>query len=176
MTQYRRMHTKGATYFFTVNCAKRGNNSVLVENIERLRQSFRKIKRKHPFTIDAIVILPEHLHCIWTLPANDSDYPTRWGLIKAHFSRGIPKGEKRSLSRQLRGERGIWQRRYWEHQIRGDQDYQRHVDYIHWNPVKHGWVNQPSEWPYSSFHAFVRQGILPSDWAGKTDNMETGER
>jgi putative transposase len=136
MTAYRRTKVKGATYFFTVNCAERGNSQLLVNHIDLLRQVFRRVKNDHPFKIDAIVILPDRLHCICTLPAGDADYKTRWTLIKAGFSRAIPSGEKRSRSRAKRGERGIWQRRYWEHLIRDDRDYRRHVDYIHWNPVK----------------------------------------
>ncbi len=177
MTNYRRSNLTGATYFFTVNCANRHNNQILVERINLLRKAFLEVKMKHPFIIDAVVVLPEHLHCIWTLPSGDADYKTRWALIKAGFSRGIPPGENRSESRIKRGERGIWQRRYWEHLIRDDQDYQRHVDYIHWNPVKHGWVERVKEWPYSSFHRHVKQGILPEDWAdAPQENWVVGER
>ncbi len=142
MTEYRRAKLEGATYFFTVNCAERHGNHLLVDPIDLLRQIFRKIKSEHPFEIDAMVVLPEHLHCIWTLPPDDADYKTRWALIKAGFSRVMPAGERRSTSRIERGERGIWQRRYWEHLIRDDQDFERHVDYIHWDPVKHGWVRR----------------------------------
>ncbi len=138
MTEYRRVKLEGATYFFTVNCAERHGNHLLVDSINLLRQIFRKVKSEHPFEIDAMVVLPEHLHCIWTLPPGDADYQTRWALIKAGFSRAIPVGERRSMSRIKRGERGIWQRRYWEHLIRDNQDFEQHVDYIHWNPVKHG--------------------------------------
>jgi putative transposase len=165
MTEYRRAKLEGATYFFTVNCAERHGNHLLVDSIDLLRQIFRKVKSEHPFEIDAIVVLPEHLHCIWTLPPGDADYQTRWALIKAGFSRAIPAGERQSASRIKRGERGIWQRRYWEHLIRDDQDFERHVDYIHWNPVKHGWVRRVGDWPHSSFHAYVRRGIYPADWA-----------
>lgn len=176
MTNYRRAHVAGASYFFTVNCAERYNNHLLVEHVDLLRQIFRKVKADHPFHIDAIVILPEHLHCIWTLPPEDADYKTRWALIKAGFSRQLPVGERRSESRIKRGERGIWQRRYWEHLIRDDLDYQRHVDYIHWNPVKHGWVTQVRDWPHSSFHAGVKQGLFPPDWAGEPEDMgDVGE-
>lgn len=170
MTEYRRATSPGATYFFTVNCAERHGNRILIEHIESLKRAIHQVKRKHPFKIDAIVILPEHLHCLWTLPNNDSDYATRWSLIKATFSRSIPKGERRSESRIKRSERGIWQRRYWEHLIRDDEDYARHVDYIHWNPVKHGWVKQVKDWPYSSFHRYVRQGIYPLNWASHLDD------
>lgn len=176
MTNYRRITMAGACYFFTVNCAERQNNALLTEHIGLLRQVVRKVKKDHPFTIDAMVVLPEHLHCIWTLPEGDADYKTRWALIKAGFSRQIPSGEERSASRIKRGERGLWQRRYWEHLIRDELDYQRHVDYIHWNPVKHGWVTQVKDWPHSSFHVFVKQGLCRPDWAGDPDNIgEAGE-
>jgi len=177
MTEYRRAKVQGATYFFTVNCAERHGNHLLVEHVDLLRQVVRKIKKGRPFVIDAMVVLPDHLHCIWTLPPGDADYKTRWTLIKAGFSRGIPIGERRSLSRIKRGERGIWQRRYWEHLIRDDRDYRQHVDYIHWNPVKHGWVDCVRNWPHSSFHAYVLRGDLPVNWAGEADgDLEVGER
>lgn len=138
MTQYRRTVIAGGQYFFTVNCAERKENQLLTDNIDLLRTVFRQVKAERPFVIDAIVVLPKHLHCIWTLPTGDADYKTRWSLIKAGFSRAIPTQERRSASRIKRGERGIWQRRYWEHMIRDDTDFRQHVDYIHWNPVKHG--------------------------------------
>lgn len=176
MTNYRRAKIAGATYFFTVSCAERHGNTLLTDHIDLLRQVVRKVKNEHPFTIDAMVILPEHLHCVWTLPAGDADYKTRWALIKAGFSRQISTGERLSESRIKRGERGIWQRRYWEHLIRDDLDYQRHVDYIHWNPVKHGWVQQVKAWPHSSFHQFVKQGRCPLDWAGEPAHIsDVGE-
>ena len=117
MVEYRRAKVEGATYFFTVNCAERHRNHLLVNHIDLLRQVFRKVKEDHSFAIDAIVVLPDHLHCIWTLSPGDADYKTRWALIKAGFSRRMPPGEKRSQSRRKRGERGIWQRRYWEHSL-----------------------------------------------------------
>lgn len=109
------------------------------------------------------MILPDYLHTIWTLPENDADYPKRWSLIKATFSRALPKTERIGPSRIARRERGIWQRRYWEHQIRDDLDLQRHIDYIHYSPVKHGYVTQASDWPYSSLHRYIKAGILPSN-------------
>jgi len=169
MTEYRRAKFPGATYFFTVNCAERHGNWLLVNHIDRLRQVIRQVKTKHPFTIEAMVVLPEHLHCVWTLPPGDSDFPTRWSLIKAGFSRTIPVGERRSQSRLKRGERGLWQRRYWEHVIRDDRDFERHIDYLHWNPVKHGWVSRVQDWPHSSFHAYVNRGIYPENWACEPD-------
>lgn len=174
MTEYRRAIIEGATYFFTVNCTDRQGNHLLIDNIDLLRQSFRKVKSGHPFKIHAIVVLPDHLHCVWTMPSGDADYKTRWALIKAGFSRSIPRGEKRSASRVKRGERGIWQRRYWEHLIRDDHDFERHVDYIHWNPVKHGWVERVIDWPYSSFHAHMRRGTYSTDWAWEPDGTLDG--
>ena len=165
MPEYRRADSQGATYFFTVNCLKRGKGGILLQNIELLRTAVRKVKADHPFTIDAIVVLPDHLHCIWTLPEGDADFPMRWSLIKANFSRALPlASEKLSRSRQKRGERGIRQWRFLDHQIRDERDYRNHVDYIHFNPVKHGYCERVSDWPYSSFHRFVRDGVYPVDW------------
>ncbi|MCB1734504.1 MAG: transposase [Gammaproteobacteria bacterium] len=166
MTEYRRFAHPGGTWFFTVNLAQRRGNTLLVDHIAELRAAFDTVKRRHPFDIDAVVILPDHLHCIWTLPPGDADYATRWGLIKANFSRRIAREERISASRHQRGERGLWQRRFWEHLLRDDEDVRRHVDYIHWNPVKHGWVNRVIEWPHSSFHRYVNAGVYPADWGG----------
>jgi putative transposase len=176
MTNYRRSNIAGASYFFTVNLADR-TSSLLIEHIAPLRSAFEYARTRHPFTMDAIVVLPDHLHAIWTLPADDSDFALRWRLIKTTFSRNLPHGEHSSASRTSKGERGIWQRRYWEHLIRDEQDFERHVDYIHINPVKHGWAKQVAGWPHSSFHRYVRAGILPADWAGNTImEMNCGER
>ncbi|MCB2262766.1 MAG: transposase [Candidatus Thiosymbion ectosymbiont of Robbea hypermnestra] len=176
MTAYRRLRIPGATWFFTVNLSERRNNRLLTDNIDGLKGALRKVKTDHPFTIDAIVILPDHIHCIWTLPPDDSDYSNRWTLIKTGFSRALAHGEQVSVSRRKRGERGIWQRRFWEHLIRDDRDYERHVDYIHWNPVKHGWVRRVMDWEHSSFHRFVERGIYPSDWStGLNETVEAGE-
>jgi putative transposase len=116
--------------------------------------------------MEAIVILPDHLHCIWTLSEGDDDFSTRWRQVKAAFSRQLPKTERRSQSRLNKGERGIWQRRFWEHAIRDEVDHQRHVDYIHYNPIKHEYVTRVADWPFSSFHHFVRMGVYPGDWGG----------
>ena len=165
MTEYRRDHTVGSTWFFTVNLADR-QSRILVTHIELLRNSFRDVMRDHPFVIDAIVILPEHLHTIWTLPEGDADYAMRWRLIKTTFSRSIPKGEQTSPSRLQKGERGIWQRRFWEHRIRDEKDFSRHLDYIHINPLKHGHVSRVADWPFSSFHRYVENGIYDREWGG----------
>ncbi len=175
MTEYRRAYVPGASWFFTVNLAHRKGNRLLVEHADLLRASFTAVRENHPFRIDAIVILPEHLHCIMTLPEGDADFSTRWTLIKSGFSRAIKKGEHVSASRQTRGERGIWQRRFWEHLIRDQEDFNRHADYIHWNPVKHGWVRHAADWPNSTFHDSVRRGIYPVDWGGVAEGMAVGE-
>lgn len=137
MTNYRRNFIPGGSYFFTVAIADRSSR-LLVEHIDLLRRAFSSVKDEQSFELTAIVVLPEHLHCIWTLPPGDADYPTRWKKIKAIFSRSLPWGEPRSASRTAKGERGIWQRRFWEHTLRDETDFRRHVDYIHYNPVKHG--------------------------------------
>jgi putative transposase len=161
----------GGTYFFTVNLAER-NRTLLVNHVDTLREVVRIVKAEHPFHIDAMVILPDHLHAVWTLPVGDCDYPTRWMLIKAGFSRRIPAGERRNKSRMTKGERGIWQRRYWEHVIRDERDYARHVDYVHYNPVKHGYVARVCEWAYSTFHRYVKSGVYPENWGGDRMSLQ----
>jgi putative transposase len=163
MTNYRRNFIPGGCYFFTVNLGDR-RSRLLTGNIELLRTAFRHARRRHPFTIDAIVVLPDHLHAIWTLPEGDSDFAVRWQLIKGGFSRGLPRWEPVSASRLRKHERGIWQRRYWEHTLRDENDFARHVDYIHFNPVRHGHVKELRDWPFSSFHRMVRLGVYPADW------------
>jgi putative transposase len=177
MTGYRRNTIPGGSFFFTVNLAER-RLSLLIEHVDLLRGAFRDVRRRHPFAIDAIVILPDHLHAIWTLPEGDRDYATRWRLIKSAFSRALPSGERISASRAARAERGIWQRRYWEHTLRDDRDVARHMDYIHFNPVKHGLVTRVQDWPYSSFHRLVRLGTYPADWGGDIGDVSGsfGER
>jgi putative transposase len=130
-----------------------------------LRAAFRAARKERPFSVDAIVILPEHLHAIITLPADGADFPGRWQRIKGHFTSNLIR-EKVATERDHRGEYSVWQRRFWEHTIRDECDFERHVDYIHYNPVKHGLVARVCDWPFSSFHQFVRRGILPNDWAG----------
>jgi putative transposase len=176
--QYRRVKIEGGTYFFTVNLAER-KRTILLDNVQILREVISRVKERHPFVIDAMVVLPDHLHAIWTLPRNDADYSTRWMLIKAGFSRRINRGERRNASRIKKGERGIWQRRYWEHLIHDDGDYKRHADYIHYNPVKHGYVIKPTDWPYSSIHRYIEAGIIDRDWGqGKSGDRDNsyGER
>jgi putative transposase len=169
MADYRRNFIAGASFFFTVNLAER-RLRLLTEHIEGLRTAFRETWRRHPFTIDAMVVLPDHLHAIWTLPEGDWDFSTRWQLIKSAFSRSLAPGERVSASRAAKGERGVWQRRFWEHTMRDESDLVRHIDYIHLNPVKHGLVTRVRDWPYSSFHRMVKLGVLPEDWAGDLSN------
>ena len=165
MTGYRRNFVAGGCFFFTVNLADR-RRQLLTENIDALRTALRETQRHHPFSIDAIVVLPDHLHTVWTLPEGDADFSMRWRLIKTSFSRNLAPGEPVSGSRAAKGERGIWQRRYWEHTIRDEKDFERHIDYVHINPVKHGLVTRVRDWPYSSFHRMVKLGVYPEDWAG----------
>ncbi len=175
--QYRRSNIKGATYFFTVNLANR-KNTVLIDEFDKLRASINKVKKRHPFILDAFVVLPDHLHVMWTLPDGDNDFSKRWMLIKAGFSRQLPKKESINKSRLMKGERGIWQRRYWEHLIRDDIDYERHVNYIHYNPVKHGYVQRAIDWPYSTLHDYVEKGMIGSDWGcsdSGDENVGLGE-
>ena len=163
---YRRAWHPGGTYFFTVNLLQRNNNALLTEHIDVLRSAVAKVKKTHPFTIHAWVVLPDHMHCVIELPEGDADYKTRWMLIKLLFSKAIPKTEYLSKIRKQRRERGIWQRRYWEHLIKNDADYAAHMDYVYINPVKHGLFKQVAHWPYSTFHRMVKLGVCPPDWAG----------
>ena len=176
MRTYQRLRLPGGTYFFTLTLAERRGNDLLVRHVDALRAAFRATLADHPAAIEAIVVLPEHLHCLWRLPPGDDDFPTRWRLIKARFSRAIPAGEPVSASRTRRAERGLWQRRYWEHAIRDERDYQRHMDYIHFNPVKHGYVQGPRDWPHSSLHRLIARGLYPADWGAPQEvaEMELG--
>ena len=150
---------------------------MLTDHIDLLRESVRKVKKHRPFHIDAWVVLPEHLHCIWTLPEGDEDYAGRWREIKKAFSKGLPATEKRSDVQVRRKERAIWQRRYWEHTIRSEQDFTAHMDYVHYNPVKHGWAETVADWPYSTFHRWVEKGVYQNDWGSvPAGNVIAGER
>ena len=175
MSNYRRANVAGGTYFFTVNTLRR--LPVLTEAPVRtaLRDAIRQTRLTHPFNIDAWVLLPDHLHCIWTLPQGDADFTLRWSTIKRLVSKqcGQEYGIKDvSPSRAKRHESGLWQRRFWEHQIRDDHDFSRHVDYIHWNPVKHGLASRAIDWPYSTFPRFVEDGVYPSDWGLGEANLK----
>ena len=171
--RYRRSTTPGATYFFTVNLADR-KSGLLTERIESLRHAVRAVRQSHPFDIVAMVVLPDHLHAIWRLPEEDADFPLRWSLIKGAFSRSVPKTEVIRRSREAKRERGIWQRRYWEHQIRDEDDLAKHVAYVHFNPVKHGYVKRAADWPYSSIHREIRRGNLNDDWGGAPEEESGG--
>ncbi len=162
MSHYRRSLVPGGTYFFTVNLADR-RSRLLVEQVDRLRATFQKVRVSHPFQTVAICVLPDHLHAIWQMPDGDADFSDRWSLIKRLFSSRMPVAENTSTSKIAKREKGIWQRRFWEHQIRDDIDMQRHVDYVHFNPVKHGLVARVRDWPHSSFHQYVEREELPTD-------------
>jgi putative transposase len=137
---------------------------LLTENIGLLRAAFRQVRARHPFTIDDAVVLPDHLHVIWTLPEDDTDFAVRWRLIKSAFSHGLPEGERISARRAGKGVRGVWKRQYWEHTLRDETDFARHLDYVHFNPIKHGHVAWVRDWPYSSFRRCVRLEAYPEDW------------
>lgn len=160
MPNYIRDYVPGATYFFTATLQDRGSR-ILVDQVGELRAACRDVVRRHPFRIDAMVVLPEHIHALWTLPVEDADFSTRWMLLKQAFTRRVGQ---QTAARGTKGERSLWQRRFWEHRIQDEEDLNRHVDYIHFNPVKHGWVLRARDWPYSSLHRFVREGRLPQDW------------
>ena len=176
MVRYRRNFVEGGTYFFTATLVDR-RSSALIDHIGALRAAIRSTRQAHPFTIDAVVVLPDHLHIVMTLPTGDADYPNRWRLIKRRFTDAVVKAGA-SVARNRNGEHALWQRRFWEHTIRDDGDFERHVDYIHFNPVKHGLVARVRDWPFSSFHRYVRRGLLPEDWAGEfnQDQESFGER
>jgi len=170
MPEYRRHRVPGGTYFFTLALNDR-RTDLLVREITALRAAVGRTRQLHPFQIDAWVVLQEHMHAIWTLPEGDTDYSLRWTLIKRWFSAAIPTGETRSASRAAKGERGIWQRRFWEHTVRDPNDFTRHVDYVHFNPVKHGLVARAADWPHSSFRRAVARGDYPADWAQANDDV-----
>jgi putative transposase len=166
MPNYRRAWHAGGTYFFTVNLLQRGTDDLLVRHIDLLREVVRDVRVNHPFTIHGWVVLPDHMHCVIELPPDDDNFAIRWKLIKSNFSRRIEKTEWLSDVRKQRGERGIWQRRFWEHLIRDERDFQAHMDYVHINPVKHGLVSRVQDWPYSTFHSLVNDGTYLIDWGG----------
>jgi putative transposase len=176
MPDYRRNLLAGGCFFFTVNLLDR-RSDLLVAQINLLRDAVRQAQLRAPFTIDAWVVLPDHMHCLWTLPEGDADFPARWRAIKTAFSKALPGVGTPSAVMAARGERGIWQRRYWEHTIRDAPDDASHMDDTHFNPVKHGYVSHPADWPYSSFRRCVAAGRYPSAWSGGADEpAEAGER
>jgi len=166
MSDYRRFRVPGGTYFFTVNLLRRRGNTLLMDGIDALRAAMRDVRAQRPFHIDGWVVLPEHMHLIMRLPPGDDDFSNRIKSLKIRFSKQMPLSEPRSTVRIAKGERGIWQRRFWEHTIRDAMDYERHMDYLHFNPVKHGHVTRVSDWPHSTFHGYVKRGLYPADWGG----------
>jgi len=175
MPNYIRNRFKGGCYFFTVNLLERHQNELLTEQIDLLRDVVKRVKNQHPFHFDGWVVLPEHMHFILTLPEGDDDYAIKIRLIKTYFSKSLPNTERRSLVRQKRGERGIWQRRFWEHSIPDEANYIAHMDYLHYNPLKHGHVEQVKDWPYSTFHHLVKRKVYPESWGGNLVELEVGE-
>ncbi|MEG1969759.1 MAG: transposase [Burkholderiaceae bacterium] len=158
MARYRRNFVPGGTYFFTVISARRIPFFGTESRVAALRDAVREVRVRWPFEIVAWVVLPDHLHCVWRLPPEDADYPRRWAQIKR-------------LTGQRLAVLGLWQRGYWEHTIRDDKDLARHVDYVHWNPVKHGYVLRALDWPWSSFHRAVRLGLYPKGWGLAEDTF-----
>lgn len=199
MSCYVRPRVSGARLFFTVCLSGRGG-SILTDEILRLRAAVRETQAERPFQIDAMVVLPDHLHALWTLPNGDADYSTRWGAIKARFTRSLNDAHRRPgfspapLPTQLpvvrsgrfaglkpglrkhKRECAIWQRRFWEHHIRDERDYEAHLRYCWGNPVKHGLVERAVDWPYSSIHRDIRLGLVEPEWAGDVPEGEFGER
>jgi putative transposase len=173
MSTYRRSRLAGATYFFTVVTA--GREPVLCgEAVRRaLREAIRQTQSELPFEVVAWVLLPDHLHCLWRLPERDAGYSMRWNIIKGRTTRTLGLREARTDSGVRRRDGRLWQRRFWEHTIRDELDLQRHTDYVHWNPVRQGLVDQAAEWPYSTFHRYCRLGLYPSSWAGGFEGAAT---
>jgi putative transposase len=168
MPNYRRWFREGGTYFFTLITYNR--KKIFLSDTARsyLHKVIDEVKSLRPFEIPGIVLMPDHCHCIWKLPDDDDDFSTRWQMIKQRFTKVfMARGNHNfavSASRIKRGEAGVWQRRFWEHLIKDQHDFARHIDYIHYNAVKHGYVRCPHQWEHSSFHRWVRQGIYKSDW------------
>jgi putative transposase len=173
MVRFRRNYVPGGTCFFTVTLRDRKSRA-LTEHIDVLRCAFREVLKTHPFRTNAIVVLPDHLHAGLTLPESDSDYSRRWQNIKRLFSKSLARPGVH-LAKDARGEYSLWQRRFWEHTIRDERDLETHVDYIHYNPVKHGLVTRVADWPYSSFHRYVRLGWVNADWAADPSGFEDKE-
>jgi len=176
MPDYRHYRVPGGTYFFTINLLER-RSDLLIRHIEVLREPVRRTRAERSFHIDGWVVLPDHLHCVLTLPPGDDDFSNRIKAIKIRFVRAVEPNERRSSVRIARSERGIWQRRFWEHAIRDEGDYAHHMDYVHYNPVKHGHVTAVAQWPYSTFHRWVKAGVYPVGWGGDgVTDVPAGER
>lgn len=162
MGDYRRVLVEGGCYFFTAVTYERRRLLVRNSHLNRLRYGFQQVMRSHPFRLDAIVVLPDHMHCIWSLPEGDADFATRWRLLKRHFSVASLLPARRN------GAKPVWQPRFWEHLIRDEEDFRRHLDYIHYNPVKHGYVGSPAQWSYSSFSRYVQRGWYEPGWGSES--------
>ncbi len=175
MSQYVRPKVPGATVFFTVALAVRGSD-LLVREIAVLRDVVRAARVVRPFSIDAWVVLPDHMHCVWTLPEGDADFSGRWKEIKTGFTKAVGRVGPRSRSKVAKGEAGIWQRRFWDHHIRDARDFETHLQYCWWNPVKHGLVTTPVVWPYSSVHRDRRFGQIEPERAGSKAGSEIDGR
>ena len=160
MSQYRRYYQPGGHYFFTLVTQQRRPIFTCSEYVALFKAAINKTKRKYPFSLNSIVILPDHLHCLWKLPENDNDFSTRWRLIKRYFSMEM------NTSINQRKEKEVWQRRFWEHSIRDEDDWKKHMDYIHYNPVKHDLVRAPGDWQHSSFNYYVKKGLYEKTWGG----------
>ena len=177
MPTFIRSGKPGGTFFFTVVTYRRRRILAKPDSRLILREVISGVRREYPFIVDAWVLLPDHLHCIWTLPEGEGDFSKRWGLIKAGFSRRakplLHKTAWMTDSKERHRENTIWQRRFWEHQIRDEADLHRHLDYLHYNPVKHGLVANAADWPHSTFHRYVKQGLYPANW-GENINSELG--
>ena len=174
MPDYIRPHVPGATVFFTVALADRGSD-LLVRNVDSLRDAATSVRAERPFRIEAWVVLPDHLHAVWTLPEGDGDFSSRWKDIKTRFTKSVGVVGHRSASKVAKGEAGLWQRRFWDHHIRDEADYLAHVRYCWGNPVKHGYVERAVDWPYSSIHRDIRSGRVEAEWSGVVLDGEFGE-
>ena len=173
MVDYRRSRIAGGTFFFTINLRDR-RKTLLTDHADALRQIVRDVKNALPFTIDAMVVLPDHWHAVWTLPTDDAAYTRRLRLIKARFTKHLLRSGV-NITKDDRGEYNVWQKRFWEHTIRDDRDFEAHVNYVHINPVKHGYVKRAIDWPHSTIHRYVANGVLPPDWACAPHEGEFGE-
>lgn len=173
MVQYRRSRAAGGAFFFTVNLHDR-RRTTLMDHADAFRTIVGDVRAALPFTIDAMVVLPDHWHAVWTLPTDDDGYARRIRLIKARFTRYLLR-EGVNIAKDERGEYRLWQKRFWEHTIRDDRDFEAHVNYVHINPVKHGHVKRAADWPHSSVHRYIRNGLLTADWAYAPEDGNFGE-
>ncbi len=174
--RYRRIYIRGGCYFFTVVTEQRQPIFSDATQVEILREAFKRVKQNYAFTIDAMVALPDHLHCIWTLPESDNNYAIRWRLVKTWFTKHCNQDLRlvQNQTKARRQEQALWQHRYWEHAIRDEDDFQHHVEYIHYNPVKHGYVASAVDWPYSSLQRYIKNGSVPADWGSSMIEIPDG--